>query len=202
EIIEALLSAGTDVNEKAGGGRTALTIAIENQDDDIVKALLDHGADPNAARCSGGNTPLHLTVRQGHLLHTTALLSLGADIAARNGKGYTALHVAMKDGNILVFNALRGARADVNAADDNGNTALHHASWHGNSHVVAILLSQGERERVFWKSSVDVNARNRKGVTALHFAIEKQNLSVARMLLWHDQIDLNLRSLDRGFTPL
>jgi ankyrin repeat protein len=44
--VAALLDAGADPNERAGGGSTALIMAAGYGATDIVRLLLAHGADP------------------------------------------------------------------------------------------------------------------------------------------------------------
>ncbi|HOJ99045.1 MAG: ankyrin repeat domain-containing protein [Treponemataceae bacterium] len=47
EIVEDLLEAGTDVNIKSKDDQTALVIAVGKGDPQLVKVLLEHGANPD-----------------------------------------------------------------------------------------------------------------------------------------------------------
>ena len=62
------------MNAKESDGATALYVAIANDKDDVVKALIDKGADVNIAD-NTGRTPLMVAAEKGLLAITQALLS-------------------------------------------------------------------------------------------------------------------------------
>ena len=49
EVVAALLRAGADVNARQQGGFTPLMAAEEHEDEDMVRLLMDHGAEESAA---------------------------------------------------------------------------------------------------------------------------------------------------------
>jgi hypothetical protein len=51
--VEALISAGANVNIRTVNGTTPLMVAASKGYSDIVKVLLDHGADPGAKKADG-----------------------------------------------------------------------------------------------------------------------------------------------------
>lgn len=61
--------------------------------EDALSALLDAGADPNAAT-PDGSTLLHQAAQTGNLDMIRALASAGADLERVNGDGFTALDIA------------------------------------------------------------------------------------------------------------
>jgi Ankyrin repeats (many copies) len=60
-----------------------------------ISALIDAGADPNAAGADGA-TPLHLAVRTRCAAAVRTLLERGADPRAKNNHGSTPLHLAVQ----------------------------------------------------------------------------------------------------------
>jgi ankyrin repeat protein len=57
EQVLLAIRSGYDVNETSDGGYTALHAAAENNRLEVIRVLLEHGANPNAKVISG-ETPL------------------------------------------------------------------------------------------------------------------------------------------------
>jgi ankyrin repeat protein len=93
--VQALLSAPRiDINAQKPDGETALFVAANQGEDDVVKALINKRADVNIAKINGW-TPLMVAAGKGLLAITQALLSAPRiDINAQKPDGATALHVA------------------------------------------------------------------------------------------------------------
>ena len=70
---------GADFDKIGPGGSTALCSAAYRGYVDIVKALLDKGADADKARTDDGSTPLVMAAFNGHVDVVKALLDKGAD---------------------------------------------------------------------------------------------------------------------------
>lgn len=76
----------TFVQDGTRGGFTALHAASRAGHGDIVRALLEAGADPNVRAQAGHRaTPLHWAARAGHIETTRALVEAGADVNVRAG---------------------------------------------------------------------------------------------------------------------
>jgi ankyrin repeat protein len=97
QAVKLFIEAGFDINTPADSGITALHIAAMKGNTDIVKMLLDKGANPNAAVTSGaekGSTPLMAAVAGGYVEIVKLLVAKGADVNAKDDHGLTALDYA------------------------------------------------------------------------------------------------------------
>ena len=93
---------------------------------EVVKALLEFGADPNAAT-EDGETALHIAAFAGCDECVQPLLDAGANVEARTELGKTPLMNAAQAGPSTV-KLLLAAGADPKARRWHGNAALHWAA--------------------------------------------------------------------------
>ena len=136
-----LRSFGYFLDHKRGG--TALHFAAMNGHSNVVKLLLEAGADKDAVD-RDWMTPLHWAARIGDLESVKLLLEAGANKNATNEYFVTALHYAAKFGHLEVVKLLLEADADKHAVDSSGKTCLDCAIWSGQFKVVRLLLGLRE----------------------------------------------------------
>ena len=72
QIIEALITAGADINHRNDQGRTPLHYAARNRQVESTQALMRLGADPNVAD-TGGYTPYSYAKTKGYSSITSIL---------------------------------------------------------------------------------------------------------------------------------
>lgn len=204
ELASKLLDAGADA-KAAGPGYTALhTITWIRKpglgDNDpapegsgsltsleLVKRLVEHGADPNARMTKKmsvgltslntmGATPFFLAARTADSELMRALAALGADPSLKNADNSTPLMAAAGLGTrspgedagtesevIEAMQAALDLGADIDAVDNNGETAMHGAAYKNLPGAVRFLASKGAKMPVW-------NQKNKHGWTPLVIA--------------------------------
>lgn len=139
--LKILLDAGADVNARAPEtGDTPLLLALYYRQDatDIVRSLLEKGANPNAANNVGRSALMLATFGQPGAV-VEALLRAGASVNARDNRGNTALMAAADCNNAEAVRALLAAHADASLRNRDGDTALAIASRQGHTEIVGLL---------------------------------------------------------------
>ncbi|KAF5562866.1 salicylate hydroxylase [Fusarium napiforme] len=168
DFVEALLSRPTtEIDQELADGshRTALSIATQEGYADIVKLLLDHGAD--VERCDGiGATPLQRAIDEQHADVVKVLLEHGADIHKRAEGSLSVLSLAAARGQEHVVRMLLKAGADINGcASDQAGPPLYYAAMANCHDILRLLLDSG----------ADVNNRGPGGQTALILAVGRDD---------------------------
>lgn len=97
--VTALLKNGVSVNERTRSGSYALNAAAVENETEVIRILLDHGANPNVQN-SQGDTPLICATKYagGKAGTVEMLVKAGTDLGIRDNKGNTALDYAKAKG--------------------------------------------------------------------------------------------------------
>ena len=142
-----LLQAGANVNLQDYIGVTALGFACisESPNKDLVKLLLQSGADINARLKAGylQGTILMLAVKSGNISIVQCLLDEGASVNTQDMRGETALTLASSSGHFEIVHLLLKYGADVNIVVQFGLTALTSACVLQHTACVDHLLASG-----------------------------------------------------------
>ena len=142
-----------------GGGRTALHFASSNNHTEMVKLLLQHGADANYADRKGW-TPLYRAAAKGHLNTVECLVQHGADINLANHMGFYPLITAAAGGHFDIVKYLAENNAQLNTPTKNGWNPVGFAALNGFLDMMIYLKERG----------VDMDSATPDGFTPILYA--------------------------------
>ena len=185
-IVHVLLDAGADPDpaKKIDSIRDApLHLAISSwKNIDIVKHLLDSGANPNRTNRQG-ETPLHVAagnrINRANIEYINLLLDAGADHNQADMVGYTLLHKAASSYhiencrrvNMALVKRLLSAGADPNEANWEGDTAISLAASakgrNGHNGLLKLLKKETSEKSNSENINDKATARPRKRIRLL-----------------------------------
>ena len=176
KIAKFLKNKKLDVDVVDEDGKSALIIAVENNDVEVAKLLLEHGANVNFQEDNEvGNTPLICAAKQsyGDIEMMKLLLEHGADVNLQNKRGKTPLMYAgafFEPASLLLEHG-----ADMNIKDNKGNTVLPYVARLGYAESLDLLLSDTSKFEVSDAKKAILAARGNKEVQNCIFdAIRKK----------------------------
>ena len=135
-----------------GIAQAGLYEAIHHDHPELVRLLIEHGADPTIPwRWACWYTPLMHALRYAEPRYETAqlLLDRGVKPDDTNGLGMAALHIMANEGTVEAAAWLLDRGADVHLRDrDYESTPLAWAARAGRAEMVRFLLSRGAKATV------------------------------------------------------
>ena len=143
-----LIARRSDTEARDGQGRTALLLAVQQDDVEIARALIDAGADVNA-KDGIKDTPFLYAGAEGRDQILKLILATGrAELDDTNRYGGTALIPAAHHGHPTTVEILLQAGLDVDHVNNLGWTALLEAVILGDGgpvyqEIVAMLIDAG-----------------------------------------------------------
>jgi uncharacterized protein len=110
EAAALLIERGAEVDAFGRGWMTgtAMHSAVSRLQSDVVRILLEAGANPNV-RQSAGWTPLHAAAMNGDVTSVELLLASGADPTATNDEGRSVIDLATEKGDAATVDLIRSA---------------------------------------------------------------------------------------------
>ncbi|KAL7942120.1 ankyrin repeat-containing domain protein [Trichoderma barbatum] len=189
--VKLLIERGAKVNEMTTSNLTPLYFAISEPD--IVRLLLENGADPDSSKNAGFTNLMHAAWFSYNeslelLLDHNANLELAYDGDDENQRGWTALSCAVSQASQETVRILAERGADLKHVSDLGVPAIHMAAA---SDTLPVLLE--------YPSRIDIDQLDKDGYSALH----KTDVSMDHFrLLVNAGANLNIQDKKRGDTPL
>lgn len=128
ERVQRLLDGGADVNALESNGDAPLVMAAYLGHTDVVRVLLEAGADVTAVDPGMKATALHAAAYAGRTEAAALLIKHGIEINKQGPyNGYTALHDAIWQNNIDTARVIIEAGADLSLRNHEGQTPLEFA---------------------------------------------------------------------------
>lgn len=181
--VKEFYNTGGDVNKPNARGQTALMWAAQRGHLEVVKFLVQLGANPNAVDTDRQEPVLMWATKKGHKEVVEFLIVSGSDVNQGDQFKETPLMDAARYGHKALCELLLNKRARVNDTDVNGESALMWAAANGHAEVVKYLISYG----------ADINRINYKtGETALGKAKNKGFNDIVAMMQRQAQVEGNL----------
>ena len=194
EAVKVLLGAGASPAVTNRFGASPLSEAALSGNADVLKLLLDAGADAKSVATADGETVLMRAARSGSVEAVRLLLDRGADVNARERyKGQTALMWAAVERHAPVVKLLleRGADWRIRGFDrETRPPRLSAASSispipRGGFTALMFTAREGDMEsaRLMLDAGVDINHGDVDNVTPLVAALMNKQYSLAKFLL-------------------
>ena len=156
-----------DINDAATvDGLTALHYAAQNGNLDIIKFLVEHGADISAQDYGQSRSVIHFAALNGDIECIKYLTEHGADLLDKDANGATAFHYAVMANNLEAVKYFVTKKLDYTAKDNRGWTAMHYAANGGALDVMKYLIAK----------ELNINELNDRKRTPLFFAREHHEL--------------------------
>ncbi|KAL4517017.1 hypothetical protein Ndes2437B_g06638 [Nannochloris sp. 'desiccata'] len=209
-MVKALVDGGADVNGTTVLGSSTTTTSVRTCDGimtplmcaaelghcDVVRCLLEAGADVNARGNASGSTALMRAAALGRTECVEILINEpGIDINCVDNYGVSAVSAAVASGQVETLWTLLAAGTNPNIGTRviDGCSALHIAAASGRADVVHALLS----------FNAEVGAVNFKGETPVFLAAQLGRVEAVVALVKSQQGGAWLaKTDDRGWTPL
>ncbi len=221
--VKAVLKANPDqVQTKDSHNNTPLHIAAIGGHLEVVRYLLDAGADINAGDNENSSAIVNACLR-GHLDIVKLMVERGASVTMADENLMTPLHFAALGGNVEIIGLLLDRGADINAANSFGTTPLMNAAGRQPVEAVELLVQRGADVEVqtnlgqsvlasaarggsvqicetFIAAGADVNDTDSLNSTPMIEAARRGRSEIVDLLVQHDA-SVNVAN-SSGTTPL
>ncbi|MEW6751029.1 MAG: ankyrin repeat domain-containing protein [Candidatus Latescibacterota bacterium] len=145
--VRELIAQGADVDERDAGGDAPLVIAAYEGYTEIVRLLLEAGADVAAVDPGMQATALHAAAYAGRTEAARLLVEHHVDVDKQGPvNGYTALHDAIWQGHVETARAIISSGANLNLRAHDGQTPFELARARGAKEIVALIEERLARE--------------------------------------------------------
>jgi ankyrin repeat protein len=230
ENVKLALTKTVPLELRDSGGSTPFLWAVQNGEIEIVRQLVELGANINGTD-RGDRSAFHLVAWNGDAAMSYFLAEIGASMRLKDVNGATPLHHATIADHLNILQCLlrddipAEYRVDIEAENNAGLTALHQAAMGGNAGIVGFLLDHGASTtrttpndgNALWFAvdlghtdilreliarGEDIHQLFASGYNALYWAASKGHLDITRLLLDQEGAEVDARCIYNDCTPL
>jgi ankyrin repeat protein len=171
---------GSDLNSITVEGNTALMLAIQNENNDLIAWLINQKVNTQTINEQGQNT-LHIFTQQKRYDWVTQLVNNGNSTDTTDKQGDTILHYIARqvcEGNCseqrqLVELLINKNRAIINNQNNDNETAITIATYHNNLPIIQLLVN----------AKADINKVNNINLNAFQIALNSNNPKILHYLI-------------------
>ncbi|MBA2654887.1 MAG: ankyrin repeat domain-containing protein [Gammaproteobacteria bacterium] len=174
-VVQSLITAGVNVNQENDACLTPLYIAADNGHCEMVKLLIDAGANVEQGTADDDAAPLFVASQMGNLSTVKLLIQMRANVnRACRVNGMTPLYIAAQNRHLETLKFLIASGANKDLVSAIGVAPLHIAAQQGFYEGVATLIANG----------ANVNQTTSKaGTTPLIYAALQGHLKLVQLLI-------------------
>ncbi|KAF5722036.1 ankyrin 1 [Fusarium mundagurra] len=204
-LVRLLSSQKIDLNAEAAGNGTALHIATEKCNVDIVKVLVEKGASPDAANSWVYGSPLqrlfekyYTSAENKDIIARHLINDAGADVNVHGGNMGSILNAAILSGSLDMIKLILEKGADIGWQDLQGRRPIHYAALKTVQHFRLLLEASGDDEE-----RLGITTKTKSGLTVLHFAVATGRSDLVELVLSLTSGAISINEPDDdGWTPL
>eukprot|EP01083_Nonionella_stella_P175699 612632_1 len=175
QLVQYLLSRGSNVNIQGHRGYTALMFAIENGKIGVFAELIERRDILIGLEGDDGTTIL-MCAAKGAMPEIIAIglnEDCAVDVNAQNAEGNTALMIAAQFDSVSVATELLRNHCDLDITNKKGRNALMICAQYGSSQIAAMLATLGSR----------IDVQDEAGRSALMYAAAKGETGIVVHLI-------------------
>jgi ankyrin repeat protein len=177
DTIYRISKHGPDVNALDNNGSTPLDLAISDANswrvEEVVRLLLEHGADTNL-RNGQGQTALHKASLRGYPSIIYLIVYHGADVDAQDNDGSTPLHLMI-------------SKVSMDSEASNGSEASEDSEYSEEYKVFVDFETLRKVIGLLLKHGASVHRENNQGKTPFQVAAERGLEEITGLLSMHIQ---------------
>ncbi|KAG5802751.1 hypothetical protein H9Q74_012333 [Fusarium xylarioides] len=204
-LVRLLSSQKADLNAEAAKNGTALHIATEKCNVDVVKVLVEKGASPDVANSWMYGSPLqrlfekyYTSAEKKDIIARHLINDAGADVNVHGGNMGSVLNAAILSGSLDLIKLILEKGADIGWQDLQGRRPVHYAALKTVQHVHLLLEASGDDEE-----RLGITTKTKSGLTVLHFAVATGRADLVELVLSHTSGTISINEPDDdGWTPL